>query len=402
MPSVTLDATVVKNAVCTADKKRIDLYDTVIPGFIVEVRPSGSKTYYLRYRDVHNKQRQYKIGDAKSLTFDQAKSAAQTVRAKVVLGDDPSTIRTTQRKTLTLEEFVDTHYLPYIKKCKRGWKINLSTLKNHILPALKDQYLDTLTQQSIQRLLFKMKDDGYAAATINRVLTMLRYMYNLGKRWEIPGTDKNPTAGIPRFEENNNCERYLSSEEVDALLKATAENSNPQLKYIVMLLLLTGCRKRELLDAKWEHFDIPNRRWRIPMSKNGKPRFVPLSDDVITVLSQLPRFEGCPFIVPNPTTLQPFNCINHSWQTARKKAGLPDVRMHDLRHSFASFLINAGRSLYEVQKILGHTQITMTQRYAHLTHDTLLDATNAVSGVFNVKVNPSELSVGQWVGSKTL
>jgi integrase len=114
----------------------------------------------------------------------------------------------------------------------------------------------------------------------------------------------------------------------------------------------------------------------------------------MVVLGQLPRFEGCPYVVPNPETLKPFNTISHSWMTARKKAGMPELRMHDLRHSFASFLVNAGRSLYEVQNILGHSQLSMTQRYAHLSQATLLDATDTVS-------NAAGLRVGSWVGTKS-
>jgi integrase len=384
MPSITLDANVVKNAVCPPEKSRLDLYDTAILGFIVEVRATGSKTYYLRYRDQHGKQKQYKIGDTKAITFDQAKAAAQTLKAKVTLGENPSLERQTTRQIITLKIFVEQHYLPYIKSCKRGWKINLSTLKHHILPTLGDVYLNQLNQQMINKLLFSMQEKGYAPATINRVLTMLRYMYNLAKRWEIQGVDKNPTAGIPRFVDNNSRENYLNSEQAAKLLEAVKENSNTQLKYIVMLLLLTACRKREILDAKWVDVDFATKMLRVPLSKNGKPRYVPLSEDALNVLRQVPRFEGCPYVVPNPKTLKPFNCIDHSWQNARKKAGLPDFRCHDLRHSAASALINSGRSLYEVQKLLGHTNASMTQRYAHLTQEKLLEAANSISSSLKI------------------
>ena len=140
--------------------------------------------------------------------------------------------------------------------------------------------------------------------------------------------------------------------------------------------ILTGARKREALDAQWRDFDIDRRDWRVPMSKSGRPRHIPLSEGVIQLLQTVPRFPDCPFVFPNPKTLKPYESIFNSWNTARKLAGLADVRIHDLRHSFASFLVNNGRSLYEVQKILGHTQIKTTQRYAHLSQDTLLDAAN--------------------------
>ncbi|MCX7074152.1 MAG: site-specific integrase [Methylococcales bacterium] len=131
---------------------------------------------------------------------------------------------------------------------------------------------------------------------------------------------------------------------------------------------------------------MQRRSWRIPMSKSGKARYVPLSDDVLLILSRLLRFDGCTYVVPNPKTQQPYNNMFCSWNTARKAAGMPELRMHDLRHSFASFLVNAGRSLYEVQNILGHSQLNTTQRYAHLSQAILLDATNATSSAAELRM----------------
>ena len=121
------------------------------------------------------------------------------------------------------------------------------------------------------------------------------------------------------------------------------------------------------------------------MSKNGKARHVPLSSDVLTILQQLPRWSHCPYVVPNPKTLKPYVSVYYSWNTARVQAGLADVRMHDLRHSTASFLVNSGRSLYEVQKILGHSQIKTTQRYAHLSQETLLEAVDSLGSVTGLR-----------------
>ena len=143
------------------------------------------------------------------------------------------------------------------------------------------------------------------------------------------------------------------------------------------MLILTGARKREVLDAKWEDFDFIRRLWRIPTTKLGKPRHVPLSDGVLNLLSAMERKGD--WVFANPKTNKPFVSIFCAWNTARAKAGLSDVRVHDLRHSFASLLINSGRSLYEVQKLLGHTQVKTTQRYAHLAPETLLAAGNAAT-----------------------
>lgn len=152
------------------------------------------------------------------------------------------------------------------------------------------------------------------------------------------------------------------------------------------MLILTGARKREVLDAKWEDFDLVSRAWRIPLSKGGKTRHVPLSDGALQILASVPKVEGSPWAFANPDTGKPFVSVFCAWNASRKRAGLADVRMHDLRHSFASFLINNGRTLYEVQKLLGHTQVKTTQRYAHLSKETLMDATNVVSGCVELRL----------------
>ena len=206
-------------------------------------------------------------------------------------------------------------------------------------------------------------------------------MFKLGKRWGIPGTEINPLEGVKLPLCNNEIERFLTVEETKHLQKAVEASANPQLKYIVALLLLTGCRKRELLDAKWEDFQLHQRSWRIPMTKSGKARYVPLSKAALDVLAQVPRFPGCPYVVPNPDTLKPFVSIYHSWNYARRQAGLTDVRLHDLRHSMASNLVNSGKSLYVVAKVLGHAQERTARRYAHLSNETLLDAVDGAAAV---------------------
>lgn len=381
MPTITLDANTVRAAACPDGKKKLDLYDTAIPGFVLEVRPSGGKTWYLRYRDAHGKQRQHRIGDASGISFEQARNAAQTTRAKVILGDNPAEDKKMLRSIPTLETYVRERYLPYAKGAKRSWDTDDSFLRNHVLPRWGRYHLDEITQQDVIAFHHALKVQGYAPATANRVVILTRYMFNLAKKWKITGAEHNPASGVELFEENNKRERFLTAGEVPRLVAAIQDSDNPQLKYIVPLLLLLGCRKRELLNSEWSHWDLERRTWRIPLSKNGKARHVPLSNDVLQLLDQIPRWDDCPYVVPNPKTKKPYVSIFYSWNTARKQAGLADVRMHDLRHSTASFLVNSGRSLYEVQKILGHTQLATTQRYAHLSQETLLEAVNSLAGI---------------------
>ncbi|WP_010314034.1 site-specific integrase [Synechococcus sp. CB0205] len=191
----------------------------------------------------------------------------------------------------------------------------------------------------------------------------------------------NPTKDIALHRLNNQCQRFLSQEEAVRLFEAVRQSNNPVLSSIEAMLLLTGARKREEIDARWSCIDWERRIWRIAISKSGKSRYVQLSDGALLLL-RLRRFEvgdQCPSIFPNPKSCAPYKCINNSWDTARRRAGMPELRLHDLRHSFASFWISSGRSLYEVQKNLGHSSAKMTEPYAHLAHDTLLPASNAVT-----------------------
>jgi integrase len=201
-------------------------------------------------------------------------------------------------------------------------------------------------------------------------------MMRMAKKWGLPGSERNPLEGVKQKECNNALERFLTPAETARLKSAVERSANTQLKYIVALLLLSGCRKRELLDARWEHFDLDRKVWRIPTSKTGRARHVPLSDQALAVLREVPRFPDCPWVLPNPATLKPFTAVFNAWDTARRAAHLPDVRMHDLRHTHASQLANAGQSLYVIGKVLGHAQTRSSERYAHLSNETLLNAVN--------------------------
>jgi len=376
VPIVTFSAEFVRNAVCPEGKSKVDFYSDSITGLILEVRASGGKTFSLRYRDTHGKQCQHKIGDAASISFDKAKQAATVLRSRVVLGENPSEERKTKRLIPTLAEFTESHYRSYILGYKRSYETDDSYLRNHLLPKFGALHLDEIKQQAVIEFHHSLKASGYAAATANRMVVLLSYMYTVAKKFKVAGAETNPAAGVPLFETVSR-ERFLTPEETQRLRLAIEDSDNPQLKYIVAMLILCGCRKRELLDAQWADFDLERKSWRIPMTKNGKPRHVPLSSSALSVLAQVPRWEGCPYVLPNPKTKLPYVSFFCAWNTARKQAGLPEVRIHDLHHSFASNCINKQVSIYEVSKLLGHSQVSTTARYSHLSRETLLAAVEA-------------------------
>jgi integrase len=387
MPVVRLDAAFVRTATCPQGKSKIDYYSDSLQGFILEVRANGNKTYYQRYRDTFGRLRAQKIGSADAVSFEKAQKAAIQLKAKITLGEDPAKEKKHLKQIPTLEELIRDRYMPHIQTAKRRPDFDEGIIRLHLLPKFGRHRLAEIDAESIQAWHRQKSASGLSPAYCNAMVGVLRRIFNLGKRWGVPGAEVNPTANVALLEVDNIKEVYLTAEQTERLITAVNSSSNTQLRYIVPLLLLTGARKRELLDAKWEDIDQDRREWRIPMTKSGKPRKVPLSKMAIEVLATVPRFPDCPYVVPNPATLQPFKSIWGSWTSARTQAGMPGLRLHDLRHSFASALVNAGRSIYEVQKLLGHAKVTTTERYAHLANQTLLDATDAAAHMTGITVS---------------
>lgn len=389
MPKVSLDAAFVRSAQCPEGKSRIDFFDTNIKGFVLEARTTGGKTYYLRYRDARSRQRQHKIGDAQSISFDKARSAAERLRSRVVLGENPAEEKKLMRTIPSVAEYCRDTYLPFLQGYRRNMQSDLSFLQTHLLPRFGTKHLDELTQQDIIDAQQSMLKAGYAPGTANKFVVQTRYMYNVAKKAKIPGSEFNPAAGVKQYTVNGR-ERFLSQEEIQRLRDAVEKSDNKQLKFIVALLLMLGCRKSELLNAKWEHFDLERRTWKIPLSKSGKTRHVPLSSAALATLAQVPRWKGCPYVIPNPKTRLPFVAIHEPWDTARKRAGLQGVRIHDLRHTFASAMVGAGHSVFVLSRALGHSSTRMSERYAHLADDTLLAAADAAANAMSTSWTESE------------
>lgn len=364
---------------CPENMKKIRYYDQKQKGLFLQIRSSGTKTYYVRYRDKRGRNVELKIADAADINPPQARREAAMIREQVALGKDPLKKKSESRAVLSFDEFAKKKYLPFIQNYKKSWGLDERLLRIYLLPRIGKKYIDEITKQDIVEIHQEEYRNGAAPASANRLVILLRYMFNLGIQWDTPGITSNPAKGVPLLKENNRRERYLNIEETKRLYEALLKSPNPMLKPIISMLILTGARKSEVLYAKWEEIDFEMRLWRVSMTKSGKARHVPLSDGALKILAETPNIPGSPYIFAKPKTGKPFASIFRSWDTARKQAGLPEVRIHDLRHSFASFLINSGRSLYEVQKLLGHSQIQTTQRYAHLSQDTLLEATNIVS-----------------------
>ena len=391
MPKVDLTSGFVRSAGCPTGRAKLDYFDLGQRGFMLEVRASGGKTYYQRYTDARGRERQYKLGPAEVLTLDKARRKARLVLAQALVGEDPQQQRRELRATPTLNEFVRDRYLPHVKSYKRSWCTDETVLRLHILPELGAEPVDQVKNEAISDLLTSMRDKGYASGTTNRVLILLRYIYNLGRKWRVAGMTQNPTLGLSTAPDVQR-DRFLSPEETQRLIVAIEGDENQTAARAILLLLLTGGRRNEITQAKWEYVNWERRTLLVPLSKSGKPRAIALNGPALALLRAIPRTDN-PHIFPSPVNGKPSASLFFPWDRIRKRAGLKDVRLHDLRHSYASFLVNQGVSLYVVQGLLGHAHSRTTQRYAHLAHETLQDAAELVGDVVgNGNARPSAAS----------
>jgi integrase len=395
MPLVVLSVAFVRDVKCPAGRRKADFFDRAQRGFMLEVRCSGGKTFYQRYTDERGRERQYKIGPADVLTLDQARRKARQILAQAVLGGDPQRTRREVRTVPLFSHFARDRYLPYVRTYKNSWMTDETVLRIHILPKLGRLALDEVTPDAITHLINQMREDGYAAGTMNRVIVIIRYLFNLARRWKVPGVKDNPAAGLsagPDVMRN----RFLTEEEVGRLVYALQQDENRTAAQSIMLLLLTGARRNEITFAKWEYVDWSNKTLLVPKSKSGRARVIALNQSAIALLSAVPRLDGNPYIFPSPVNGKPSASLFFPWDRIRTRAGLGDVRLHDLRHSFASFLVNRGVSLYVVQGLLGHLHAKTTQRYAHLTRETLSSAAELMQDVVNYSgPGPVQAGLGQ-------
>ena len=365
---------------CPPGIHRLELCDADLPGLYVEVRATSPSqgTYYLRYKDTTGKTCHKRIGSTSEITLTDARKQAKVLKGEIAAGVN---IKAEAKKVmLTYDAFFTEEYLPYVTPRKRSWKRDEELYRLRIKKVFGDKKLDVITRQQIQTFHTAILDEGLSPASADHHVKMLRQSLNLAIEWDM--LDKNPAAKVPLFNVDNKVEHYLDDEKLGQLLAVLRSPDNPRsVCQIALYLLSTGARLNEALSATWSQIDRQTRVWRIPaaVSKSGKIRVVPLNDSALAVLAELDtegEFEG---LFVNRQTGKPYTTIMKVWSRLRIKAELPFLRIHDLRHMYASFLINAGRTLFEVQACLGHSDPKVTMRYAHLSTKSMQDAANTAS-----------------------
>ena len=365
-------------------KTKASMTDPQTRGLIYEVRPAG-RSFYLRYSH-EGRQRTIPLGPFPTLSIKDARKKAEELKRRVLMGKDPLEEKHQKTHSPTIREFFTTVYLPYSKNQHRDPYGNQSLFIHHLEPKFGSKRMNEISRIMVRNWINELLNQGYSASFINRCLVLLGNLYTVANDLEVKGVPQRSELRIKRLKVVQKHTTHLSSDEVQRLAEALEQSGNLRLKYIVSFLLMTGARRSEALNAKWEHIDYNSRTWLVPLAKSGQPRHILLSDAAVAVLDGL-RSEAFydpsnSYIFPNPTTGRPYKCLHSTWKIVREAAGLPNLRLHDLRHSYASTLVNNGVSLYDVQQLLGHRSITTTQRYAHLSSERLFQSVAVADGTY--------------------
>ncbi|HVT18823.1 MAG TPA: tyrosine-type recombinase/integrase [Thermoanaerobaculia bacterium] len=364
-----------------ATGKDVIVFDDELPGFGLRVKPNGARSFLIQYRQ-GGRTRRLTLGRYGRLTADEGRKLARQHLAAVGRGGDPSEDRHRANQAPTLAQFADRYMLEHAigKKKPRSAEGDRRMLRDVILPRLGRRKVQDISRSEVVKLHQSLAATPYGA---NRVLALLSKMFNLAERWGVRQEGTNPCRYVDKYPEKRR-ERFLSGAELARLgeVLAAAEQraaEPPPVIAAIRLLVLTGCRKSEILTLRWDDVDLERGALHLPDSKTG-PKSVPLGAAAAEILAGIPRVAGNPYVFPGEKEGSHWVNVERSWRRLRKAAGLPEVRLHDLRHSYAAVGAAAGLGLPVIGKILGHTQPSTTQRYIHFADDPLRAAADRIAG----------------------
>lgn len=347
-------------------------YDDELSGFGLRVTKAGNKAFILNYH-INKRERRFTIGSYPTWSAGAARDEAKRLRRQIDQGEDPLEIRNERRAAPDVAELWIEYQKIHLPTLSPKSQVDQTGMwNNFILPSLKAVQVRELTSIHIDRLHAKVSETG--ATRANRVLEVLRKALNLAIRWQW--IEKNAADGFRRNAEHSR-ERYLTVEEYDRVYKALDRMPNQSAANAIRLLILTGARRGEVLGLEWPDLDLGLGIWTVPPHKNKTrtKKRLPLSDKASLLLQAMKEGATSNLVFPTVNDT-PLPDINRPWRWLCDETKLKSLRVHDLRHSFASILVSSGETLETIGKLLGHKQHQTTMRYAHLMDDPLRRATN--------------------------
>lgn len=335
----------------------------------------GAKTYfmqmYFRGRGVKTK-----IGSANIMKLAEAKIRAHTLREKAEQGEDPSQERNEALRDMTLKQFFDTQYYPrhVLVYTKPKTQAKDETMFRNNLVSLHSRKMMSITRQDVERLHFDLKD-RISLYTANRVVGLLKHMYNKAIEWGYPAHHGNPAVGIKMFREKSR-ERFLQPDEITRFFAALAEEPNEAFKNYVLLSLFIGQRRQNMLSMRWSNVDLNLGFVLFPDSKNGDPQRIPLISQALEILQDMRTRATDDWVFSSRAGSKSGHVedFHRPWYALLKRANIEDLRFHDLRRTFGSYQAITGASLHIVGKALGDKTSAATQVYARLTMDPVRDS----------------------------
>jgi integrase len=365
-----------------ADSAEAVLWDSELKGFGVRVQRGDAKSYVLHYRVGTGRGaplRKLTIGRHGSpWTPETARKEAKTLLGMIEDGADPAADKMARREAPTIAELAERFLAEHAEAKRKGSTAAeyRRLLDKIILPALGRRKVADVTRADVTKLHHANRAAPYQA---NRLLAVLSKMFNLAERWGLRPDGSNPCRHAEKFAERKR-ERMLSPAELACLGEALAAyDGSPYAVAAVKLLVFTGARLGEVLGLRWDWIDFERGEARLPDSKTGA-KTLHLPPPARAVLAELLRFDGNPHVIAGAKVGAALVNLEKPWRAIRKAAGLDDVRLHDLRHAFASVAASSGMGLPIIGKMLGHTQAATTHRYAHLASDPVKAAAAAVAG----------------------
>jgi len=312
---------------------------------------------------MNGRSRRMTIGPYGALTVDRARDRAEKIRGLIADNKDPAQDKVDRNHQPTFGDLADM-YLKRHAPRKRSADNDRAMIRRR-LGIWKNRRLSSITRGEVARIHMKVGEETPYAA--NRLVALIRKMFNKGIEWEIH-QGENPVIKIELFPEEKR-ERFIQNDELPLLMDSLCEELNPFLKTAFLVLLFTGARKTEVLTMKWEDLDLQASTWRIPHTKTGKPHLIPLAAPALALFQSLPPHMGNPYVFPGRSGQGHLVNITKAWKRIRERAGLPDIRIHDLRRTVGSWMAGAGVGLPIIGKVLNHTQPSTTAIYARVDID---------------------------------